>query len=293
MEKEAALKTRKKKMKKIMVTTDLSDNSKSAVRMALRLAKLKGCDLSVVQVNHIPKPFSWTKEAYGSFLKKSMDKLTRELSAFVSAICRSIDLEPFRFKSVVLNSTEVVDALSDYAQAEKFEYILIATRGAGTIKKLFGTHTSRLLASSKIPVIAIPSRYRHRKIKNVIYATDLQDIERELADLVDFASAMGAEIQMLYMKQPFEGMSCPAELELTMREKYSYPITFVQVNRNIERPVIEDIHHTINKKHNSILALFSHHDRSGFDKLLFPSNAEQYSFYARMPLLVFTKHEKF
>ncbi|PWS30460.1 hypothetical protein DF947_18745 [Pedobacter paludis] len=278
-------------MKKIMVTTDLSDNSKSAVRMALRLAKLKGCALSVVQVNHVPKPFNWTQRSYATFLKKSMDKLTGELGAFVSAICRSIDLEPFRFKSVVLNSTEVVDALSDYARTEKFEYILIATRGAGTVKKLFGTHTSRLLASSKIPIIVVPSRYRHRKIKKVIYATDLQNIERELPDLVDFASPLGAEIQMLYMKLPFEGMSSPAELELRVREKYSYPITFIQVNRNIERSVIEDIHQTINNGHNSILALFSHHDRSGFDKLLFPSNAEQYSFYARMPLLVFAKHE--
>ncbi|AZI26733.1 universal stress protein [Pedobacter sp. G11] len=278
-------------MKKIMVSTDLSDNSKSAVRMALRLAKLKGCALSVVQVNNIPKPFSWTQEAYGRFLKKRMNKLTGVLAAFVSAICHSIDLEPFRFKSVVLNSTEVVDALSDYARTEKFEYILIATRGAGTLKKLFGTHTSRLLASCKIPVIVVPSRYRHRNIKNVIYATDLQDIERELPDLVDFASPLGAEIQMLYMKLPFEGMGSPAELELRVREKYSYPITFIQVKRNIERSIIEDIDRTINKGHNSILALFSHHGRSGFDKLLFPSNAEQYSFYAKIPILVFAKHE--
>ncbi|MFC1225885.1 universal stress protein [Pedobacter sp. BG31] len=278
-------------MKKILVTTDLSDNSKSAVRMALRLAKTKDCALSVVQVNHIPKPFNWTQGAYTTFLKKSMDKLTGELSNFVSAICHSINLEPFRFKSVVLNSMEVVDAVCDYAMKEKFDYLLIATRGAGMVKKLFGTHTSKLLATSKIPVIVVPSRYRHRKIKNIIYATDLQDIERELPDLVDFASPLGAEIQMLYIKLPFEGMSSPEELELRMREKYSYPITFIQVKRNIERSVIEDIHHTINNKHNSVLALFSHHDRSGFDKLLFPSNAEQYSFYTRIPLLVFTKHE--
>lgn len=274
-----------------MVTTDLSDNSKSAVRMALRLAKTKDCALSVVQVNHIPKPFNWTQGAYKTFLKKSMDKLTGELSNFVSAICHSIDLEPFRFKSVVLNSMEVVDAVCDYALKEKFDYVLIATRGAGMVKKLFGTHTSKLLATSKIPVIVVPSRYRLRKVKNIIYATDLQDIERELPDLVDFASPLGAEIQMLYIKLPFEGMSSPEKLELRMREKYSYPITFIQVKRNIERSVIEDIHHTVNNKHTSILALFSHHDRSGFDKLLFPSNAEQYSFYTRIPLLVFNKHE--
>lgn len=276
-------------MKKILVTTDLSDNSKSALRMALRLSSASGCALSVVQVNHIPKLIGWTQDSYAKFLKKSMVKLTDELNSFVTSICHSIDIAPLKFKSVILNSTEVTAAISDYAQREKFEYILIATRGAGTFKRLFGTNTSRLLATSKIPVIAVPSQYRHRDIKTIIYATDLEDFERELSTLIDFAGSIHAGIQMLSLKHSFEGVSNPIELAQKVAEKFRYPITFKQAKRNIERSVVEDIHYTINQARNSMLALFSHHDRSRFEKILFPSNAEQYSFYAKIPLLVLSK----
>lgn len=275
-----------------MVTTDQSNNSKSAVRMALRLAKLRGCSLSVVQVNHIPKPFSWTTEAYDRFLKKSMAQLTAELSKFVSAICRSVGVVPIKFKSVILNSTDVVGSISGYAAEQKFDYLLIATRGAGWIKEIFGTHTSRLLHISSIPVIVVPSQYKYHPIERIIYATDLQNFENELARLIEFAQPLHAGIEMLSLRQDFEGMSNPEELQQQLSHKFHYPISYRQVSRNIERSLIEDLHVKIDESRSSMLALFSHHDRKGFERILFPSNAEQYSFYARIPLLVLSKQDQ-
>jgi len=218
-----------------------------------------------------------------------MDKLTVELSSFVSEICRSMGLEPFKFRSVVINSLEVVSTIIDYAEKEKFEYILIATRGAGIVKKLFGTHTSELLSISKIPVISVPSSYRYRPIKTIIYATDMENFEEELPGIIDFAAPVNASIQMLSITQPFEGINNPKETEMHLVKKFNFQINFVQVNRNIVNSLIEDIHLSIKTKPNSMLALYSHHDRSGFEKLLFPSNAEQYSFYSKIPIIVFNK----
>jgi nucleotide-binding universal stress UspA family protein len=275
-------------MKKIMVTTDLSVNSKSAIRMAIRLAKLGNASLSVLNVCHIPKPFGWTQIAYEKFVKKSMDKLTAELSAFVSRICRSMGLEPIKFRAVVINSLLVVSTINDYAEGEKFDCILIGTRGAGLLKKLFGTNTSDLMSISKIPIISIPSKYRCRKIKAIVYSTDMEDFEKELPRIMDFATFLRTEIQMLSITLPFERINNPEQIQMHITKEFKSPIKFIQANRNIENSLIEDIYLSIKLRPNVILALFSHH-RSGFEKLFFPSNAERYSFFANVPILAMSK----
>lgn len=256
--------------------------------MAIRLAKIGNASLNVLQVCHIPKPFGWTHNAYKSFVKKSMDKLTAELGTFVSNICRSMELEPFKFKSVVINSLLVVSTINDYAEAQKFDYILIGTRGAGTLKKLFGTNTSDLISISKIPIICVPSKYRYRPIKTIIYGTDLEDFEQELPKIINFATLLKADIQMLSISPPFEGINNPEQMQMRISKAFKFPIKFVQVNRNVVNSLIEDIYLSMKIRPNSMLALFSHH-RSGFEKLLFPSNAEQYSFFADVPLLAMSK----
>lgn len=273
-----------------MVTTDLSNNSKSAIRMAIRIAKLRNASLSVLQVCHIPKPFSWTQKAYDHFVKKSMDKLTAELSSFVTKICRSMGSVPFKFRAVVINSLLVVNTIKDYAEQGKFEYILISTRGAGMVKKFFGTNTSDLMSISSTPVISVPSNYRYRPIKTLIYASDMEDFKSELPQVINFAAPMSAQIQMLSVTQPFEGVNDREQTQTRMSEAFRYPIDFVQINRNIVNSLIEDIDSSIKIKPYSMLALFSHH-RSGFEKLLFPSNAEQYSFFAKIPVLAIHKGE--
>lgn len=89
-----------------------------------------------------------------------------------------------------------------YAKDKHFDFICISRRGGGKLKKIFGTNTSNLILQSEVPVIAVPNTYRHNKIKSVLYATDLSDLEKEMKKVVEFANPMGAEVELLHLNYP-------------------------------------------------------------------------------------------
>jgi hypothetical protein len=62
--------------------------------------------------------------------------------------------------------------------------------------------------------------------------------------------------------------------------------------RDINHALLEDIDDAIRISKPSLLVLFTHQSRPMFEKLFFPSNAEEYSFYGKIPLLTFNKNEK-
>jgi hypothetical protein len=69
-----------------------------------------------------------------------------------------------------------IDEIIDAAQKCKSQLIVMGTHGASGLKRiLFGSNTSNVISKSNIPVLAIPQRYRFKKINSIVYATDLNN----------------------------------------------------------------------------------------------------------------------
>jgi hypothetical protein len=54
-------------MEKILVTTDQSTNSKSAIRFGIKLAKQREAELIILHIYHLLKPFKWSKQAFEEY----------------------------------------------------------------------------------------------------------------------------------------------------------------------------------------------------------------------------------
>ena len=157
----------------------------------------------------------------------------------------------------VLSSAVAPDGnIVDYAAKNNFDFICISTRGAGTIRKIFGTNTSTVIKKSKVPVISVPHNYKPENIDTILYASDLDSLNPELKTVINFNKSLKAKIELLHF-------DFPAELHL--KEKI------------------------MKRSKPSILIMFRHTQKSIFDKIFVPSYSAEFSFISKVPLIVFAK----
>lgn len=279
-------------MEKILVTTDQSANSKAAIRFAIKLAKQRKAELIILHVYHLLKPFKWSDHAFAEYTDSFRKKTTEEMSAFIAGIYHDIHEDEIRYQLVLVSNVDVVDGIMEYANKHSCSYICISTRGAGALKKIFGTHTAKLISRSVVPVLCIPSAYHLKELKHILYASDMADYENELKKVVDFARPIHASVEMMHISYPYEFAFDKELVEATLQKKTDYKVSILIPERDINHALLEDIDDAIRISKPSLLVLFTHQSRPMFEKLFFPSNAEEYSFYGKIPLLTFNKNEE-
>src|SRR5436189_155716 len=167
-------------MQKILVTTDFSPNSKAGLRFAIQLALQHKYELIFFHCYYVIKPTSWTEAKINAYEKDETIKIQHQLDRFVHSIYKSMDVVAKNIKCVIKSSLQIKRTIREYALQNKFSYICISTRGAGKIKKIFGTNTSNLINHSDVPVIAVPRSWQPNNITSFLYASDLTPIGKEI-----------------------------------------------------------------------------------------------------------------
>lgn len=273
----------------ITVTTDQSVNSKSAIRFAINLAKTKKAELIVLHVYHVSRPTIWSENAYQVYKQSFINQTEKGITVFLKKLIKSMNLSGVNFRLIMKDHVDVTEGILEFTAQQPCNYICIATRGAGTIKKIIGTHTSRLIIHSKIPVICIPSGYRHKPFKRLLYATDMNNYEAELTRLIDFVRPLQAELRMLHMTAQNECIVDSALAEVSLQKKMNYKVEVINRQRNILYTILQEVSMEAKHYKPSMIAFFTHQNRTFFEKLKFPSNASEYSFYSQIPMISFKK----
>lgn len=140
-------------IKNILVPYDGSEPSKRAFDTALDLAKLYNANINLVTCvlihTHVDPVMS---VAYVETLKLQREGAKKVL----------LDLEPelqktnIPFKSTVLESISITDALLEYADKHAIDLIVMGSRGLGGFKKLLlGSVASGVSQHSKCPVLIV------------------------------------------------------------------------------------------------------------------------------------------
>ena len=276
-------------MKKILITTDFSANSKAAMRFAIQLASQSDAALTFLHVQHVLRMTTWNEVTYKAYEKGEVEKARETLNSFVDSVYKSLKINPKDYLCVIQNSPFVDSTIMAYAADHTFDYICISARGAGMMEKLFGTTTANLVGQSSVPVIAVPGNYRATKLTTVLYASDLSSLENQLTRVVEFARPVGATVELLHFSTPFEPVTDP-EIICTAVQKYTdYPVTIHLQPRDFETTLTADIEAVINAQKPSLMIMFTTRKDDFFDRLFLSSNSVDYSFLTTVPLLVFGK----
>jgi nucleotide-binding universal stress UspA family protein len=279
-------------MKHLVVTTDFSANSKAGLRFAIQLSKQTGCRISFFHCIEIMKPTKWSDKRYEEYAKAEIEKAVNKLEKFADALLEESKLgnQPYSFVvEIGLNPDERVTA---YAKEVKADAIVSATRGAGAVKKLFGTNASRLINHSSVPVIIVPSSYKAKAIQSIWYASDFENIAGELKTVQAFAASSGLTLSVNHYNYLLNEAKTAQVLNKVV-SKYQKPGTDFKLRQlSLDHSLTHYMERDIKKEKPSLVALFTKQNRNWFSRLFLGSNSAEMSFATHTPLLIFRKKDK-
>jgi len=276
-------------MKRILVTTDFSTNSTSAIRFAMQVSKQTGAELIFYHVIEIMKPTSWSRDKYAKFEVATIAENSEKLEKFVSSAGKNLSSSVRKIKYVVEIGTDVTGFVIKAARKNKADFICISSKGAGNVKRLFGTNSSALIMHSPIPLAIIPPNYKGEKITKLFYASDLDGLKREMKVVQELASDLNAATSVYHYDYMLQEGSSTKRLEKIAAPYSSKKVKFIFKRQEIDISLSEHLSRDIKKEDPSALILFTKQNRNWFDRLFNPSETASFSFNAHVPMLVFRK----
>jgi nucleotide-binding universal stress UspA family protein len=183
-------------MLKVIVPTDFSPNAARAIDYAVQLAKTGKASLTII--NSCDHLNSMGMEA-GLPLSEYNERITDDAFANLEMIKNSIESAEGIKVSTELFSGTVVDTVVSAARDSQADLIIMGTMGINSIKDtLFGTNTSAVIASSKVPVLAIPLEYEWQVPRKFLLAINkFEEAGELLKPLFDLARIYAVEVHLV------------------------------------------------------------------------------------------------
>ncbi len=278
-------------MKKILVPTDFSANSRAGVRFAIHWATRQKLELVFVHVLNILRATRWS-DAYFEKYAAQEEKLCRtKFEKFISDIFRQMKVKPGKHSYLIIQGISADISILDYCRKNKgIDYICISTRGAGKFKKIFGTNTGNLITKSEVPVLAVPQNYKVADVKDVLYAADLRNYTNEINKVIAFAQPLKTKIEVVHFAWPDEITFDEKTIEAAFKKQFKYGLKLHFEKNDGTRSLIENLQNQIRMRKPSVVIMFTNQKRTFFQKLFLSSKSEELSFQAKIPLLVFNKN---
>jgi nucleotide-binding universal stress UspA family protein len=278
-------------MERILVTTDFSSNSKAGIRFAIQLSKQTNCEITFYHLIEVMKPTSWNETHYKKFERELLEKNITKLERFVTEQYMDAGLVKGNHRYIAEIGTRVDELVIKQAKKIKANFICTSTRGAGKIKKLFGTHSSALITNSPIPIIIVPQGYRIKPITSVFYASDFAAIKREIGLVKLFADKVRATVDVLHYDYLIHVEEVRKRLAKKVESLNIPDIKFHFKKQQIEDSIHKHLSEDVRKLKPSLIVLFTKQNRNWFDRLFARKESAEMSFNAKVPLLIFRKKQ--
>ncbi len=276
----------------ILVPTDFSRASLAGIRFAIQWSQQQNAHLTFVHVMTLLRLTKWTDRQFEDFAVSERKLRQKQLDTLIADVQRRYPLPPDSYSLLLLEGVSADVVLLDYCRRHPgIHLVCMGTRGAGKVSKLFGTNTGNLITHSDIPVIAVPAAYRRKEITRILYATDLSHYQNELKEIVRLARPLHAKISVLHLVQPGETPINTNILQKVWEKEFDYPVTvdFRSADSSISQTA--DLDRAVTDFNPSLVIMFSDRRRTLFQRIFYPSRAENLAFSTKAPLLVLGKRE--
>lgn len=140
---------------RILVTTDGSDITATAVAQAVELAQKLGSQLYALTVTE-PYPYSPLAETQPISPQEHLDAELRVANARLLAVQNAASAAGVRCEASSVEGNQPWRAIVDHAERVKADLVVMASHGRrGVSALLLGSETQKVLTHSKIPVLVV------------------------------------------------------------------------------------------------------------------------------------------
>lgn len=276
-------------MKKMLVTTDFSDHSKAGMRFAIQLAAQKDVELVFFHCFQALIPTTIHREYIENAIGDQIEVNLQKLKKFVGNLYKSMKIKPGKYRCAVVEHLNPETAILDYAHKNEFNYICISTRGGSALRKIIGSNASGIVVKSAVPVLVVPHNWRRRPISKLLYASDLENLDKEMQTVNAFAKSAGLKIAMTHFYYPAEIRLDPETLTEMWRKKYPQLDQVYLDKFDLDKGFAVLTDRLIEKVKPSIVVFFTHTNNTWFDKIFNASKSKSFAYITKVPMLVYRK----
>jgi len=275
-------------MIKILLPTDFSENAYNAIKYAVELFENEECNFYLLNtytpvlydteyILYSPSPLS-LHETYRNKSLEGLEKLERQINT---------DLPNSKHKWELVSSFNMLsDEIKIQVKEKNIDMVVMGTQGATGAKMiLFGTHTVHAIKKASCPLLAIPSDFKFKTLKNILFPTDydLKFTDKYLNFLKGLIEKHASTIHIVnvYFGIPLESGQ---EKSKKFLEEYfkNLPHNFYRIEKS---SVPEGIDEFQNKNPVDLMVMISN-KHSFFENLLFRPVINEIGFHIKIPFLV-------
>ncbi|WP_339610252.1 universal stress protein [uncultured Planktosalinus sp.] len=274
-------------MKKIIIPTDFSENAYNAIAYAMQLLKDEDCTFYLLNTY---TPVLYNSEYMYYTPTMSLDDIYKSNSV------KGLERTKKRIKKEFKNPKHQFETLSFFSfltgeinelvEKKNIDLVIMGTQGAtGAKEVLFGTQTIHVIKKATCPVLAIPSDYEFKPLKNILLPSDFSIgfNENQLQVLRYLANLHHSTLHILHILQKNE-LSENQESGKHFLSKYFKSVT---VDFHLKKG--DDIQEVIMKfqKENPVEILsMINNKHSFFENLFFEPVVHKVGFHVNIPFLV-------
>jgi nucleotide-binding universal stress UspA family protein len=275
-------------MKKILLPTDFSKNSLSAINYAMQLLKDVECEfyfLNIQKASSFVSDDLMTMSSSTTIYQTLIDTAKKSINNVINTVESHYNNDKHTFHSTV-DYDNFIDAINQMCELKDIDLIIMGTKGAtGAERVIFGSNTVRVMQRCGVPVLAIPNGCKFNGMQKLAFTTDYLSHynEADLAILLGFVKQFNSKLDILHVKNA-ETLSQEKENVRAYLDELFTTISheFVELNQEDIFKVVQDYiyNNQINmlamtsKKYSFLERLFSRH------------NVEIFGFKIDVPFLV-------
>jgi nucleotide-binding universal stress UspA family protein len=270
-------------MVNILVPTDFSDLSKIAVQYAVRIANKLGGNVTLLHVIDLGQKLKATLRMKTNS-REAVKAIQHNFDSMVAQVSENIEIR----KPIMCRIAEgryFGDTVLKESRKLRSGLIVMGTRGASGLKKaVLGSNTATLIGESHIPVLAVPEQAEFKTFRNVIYATDMKNLDSELGILMPYIERFGSTVHVFHIVENGSQIEeAESRIEAVIKKSgYKNIVTLVTLNTDVD----DAIEHYISVANADLLAMFTH-EPTFFEKVFDKSITRKMAFHSKIPLLAF------
>ena len=276
-------------MKKILVPTDFSNNSKHALNIAASIAERVKGRMEILHTNTAvayapPLPDYYVPEAYD--MTEYYENAAEELFNLKRELMGSGNYDDVKIETVVEEGF-LYSTVRRIAEEDRADLIVMGTKGAtGTTEFFVGSNTEKVIRTSPCPVLVVPENSGAFQLKTVVLPTTLRNDQAGVFKaLAEWQKLFHFDVKVLYLNNP-GGFDTNEEIEKAIRTladaaglKKVTP--FISGNTfNEEASILQ-----FAAQENADLIVMGTHQRQGLSHLLFGSLTEDTANHSDIPVL--------
>lgn len=270
---------------KLLVPTDFSKPSKTALLYAVQMGKKLQGEITVLWFNSIQS----SKKTLSKWKKLEADMIAiaeedaRHLLDEVQAELKKKVSVTYHFTS----GNSFAESVDTYAVENDIDMIIMGTKGATGLKRvMIGSHAASMIDHSRVPVLVIPEKASFKPLKKIVYASTLYDLDLEVKTMAALAAVFKATLHVLHVSPKFSAVKKDKTFLPALMKTARYPkIVYQEVKGDDVGKAIDTY---IEESKADMLAMFTH-KLDTYEKLFGKSITRQLAFHAHVPLLTFNK----